>query len=505
MTASTIKFFLQLTVVVAISRCSSESTKPNFVVILTDDQDITIGGMTPMKKTQKLIANEGITFPNAFVTTPICCPSRTSILTGLYQHNHRTVNNSFEGNCFGRKWQNELEPYALPVPLRSLGYKTFYAGKYLNQYGRKEKGTAHVPPGWDWWIGLVGNSRYYNYTLSVNGSRVQHGDQEGDYLTDVITSYSLEFLKQKDVLSSGFFMMLAPPAPHAPFTPAQSYSGYFKHVTAMRTKNFNVPSKHKHWLLRMPPEELPTTTLKTLDTYYHKRWETLLSVDDMVESVVNTLNSMNVLNNTYIIYTSDNGFHIGQFALPWDKRQPYEFDISVPMLVRGPGIPKKKVIYDIVLNIDLAPTIIDIANASPLINMDGKSFKQLLISVNKTNKRGFLVEYVGEGNDETIDPKCHLPVDNDISQCVQAASCKCQDSRNNTYTCLRYMSSAENIIYCQFSDSENYKEAYNLNADPYQLTNLAYNLSSDSESWYVKVLKYLSSCVGLKCNSLMTR
>ncbi|XP_047106793.1 N-acetylglucosamine-6-sulfatase-like [Schistocerca piceifrons] len=477
------------------------ANKPNFVIILTDDQDITLGGMTPMQKAQSLIGDMGVTFNNAFVTTPVCCPSRTSIISGLYQHNHRTVNNTEEGNCFGERWREEVEPYAFPTVLNSDGYRTFYAGKYLNMYGYTSEGVTHVPPGWDWWIGLAGNSQYYNYSLSVNGTEVKHGDSEEDYLTDLITSYSLDFLRQSDILSSGFMMMLCPPSAHAPFTPSKKYTDYFRNVTAMKTQNFNLPvGEDKHWLLRMSPSVLPESTLEILDAHYRNRWETLLSVDDLIESVIMELESLGVLDNTYIIYTSDHGFHIGQFAMPWDKRQPYEFDIRIPLLVRGPGVPKGQIISDPVLNIDIAPTVIDIANLSSLVELDGKSFKESLAGQNTTG-REFVIEYVGEGSDLTVDEECPLVLDNKLMYCSVDGSCKCQDSRNNTYSCLRRISAAENILYCQFDDDEAFKEAYDINADPDQLNNLAYQLSADVVSEYESTLQYMSTCAGAACNS----
>ncbi|KAK5598528.1 hypothetical protein CRENBAI_008897 [Crenichthys baileyi] len=148
--------------------------------------------MTPMKKTKELIGEAGATFVNAFTVTPLCCPSRSSMLTGQYPHNHEVRNNSLSGNCSSVKWQQGPEAEAFPIYLSKQKYQTFFAGKYLNQYGIKDAGdVGHVPPGWDQWNALVGNSQYYNYTLSVNGKAEQHGDSyEKDYLTDLIVSHN---------------------------------------------------------------------------------------------------------------------------------------------------------------------------------------------------------------------------------------------------------------------------------------------------------------------------
>nr|CAD7455639.1 unnamed protein product [Timema tahoe] len=481
-----------------LSYCQNRS---NIVVILTDDQDLTLGGLTPMIKTQSLIGSMGATFTNAFVTTPVCCPSRSSILTGVYLHNHGTVNNSVSGGCSSKSWQATQEPRSFSVPIHSAGYTTFYAGKYLNQYGKPlVGGAAHVPPGWDWWVGLEGNSVYYNYTLSVNGTSKEFTNQ---YLTNVILDYGLEFLRSQRNTSTNFFMLLATPACHAPFTPEPKYKDYFSDVQVMKTPNFNISNTtSKHWLLRMSPTPLPGNMLPTLDDVYRNRWKTLLTVDDMVETVISELNNLGILNDTYIVFTSDHGYHVGQFSLPWDKRQPYESDIRVPLLIRGPNISTNKLVTQPVLSIDLAPTLLEMAGLDPPDYMDGVSYLSFLTDerVKVDWERVFLVEYHGEGETNTVDTACPLPRDDTLAQCVLDEMCKCQDSKNNTYTCVRHLSQDEDFIFCQFYDDENFQEAYNLHTDPYQLDNLAQTLDTDNVSWYTYTLSRLKSCSGTSCH-----
>ena len=132
---------------------------PNIVLFLTDDQDSELGGMEPLTKARSWIAQNGATFENSFVSTPVCCPSRSSILTGLYQPHTKVVNNTVEGNCWGSEWRDKSEKHTFASVLKAeSNYTTFYAGKYLNRYGDHGNDLA-VPPGWDWWAGLVGNSR----------------------------------------------------------------------------------------------------------------------------------------------------------------------------------------------------------------------------------------------------------------------------------------------------------------------------------------------------------
>jgi N-acetylglucosamine-6-sulfatase len=164
---------------------SAQQQRKNIVFVLTDDQDMILGGLTPMTKLKKLVIDKGILFKNAFVTTPICCPSRSSILTGKYIHNHGAHNNTIAGNCAGADWVAKNEVNTTAAYLKALGYRTMFAGKYLNQYGSTTEPLTHVPPGWDSWLGLKGNSVYYNYAVSDNGVQVKHGsDYSSDYFTD---------------------------------------------------------------------------------------------------------------------------------------------------------------------------------------------------------------------------------------------------------------------------------------------------------------------------------
>ncbi|XP_069773999.1 glucosamine (N-acetyl)-6-sulfatase (Sanfilippo disease IIID), b [Narcine bancroftii] len=475
-------------------------TRRNIVLILTDDQDVELGGMTPLKKTQALIGDAGVTFTNAFVATPLCCPSRSAILTGKYPHNHLVRNNSLSGNCSSAQWQKVMEPQVFSVHLKKRGYQTFYAGKYLNQYGNpKVGGTAHVPMGWDHWHTLVGNSKYYNYTLSVNGAMERHGDDyQKDYLTDLIGNRSMEFLESRKKYAP-FFMMLATPACHSPWMAAPRYSKSYIRIKAPRNGSFNVHGKNKHWLIRQAQTPMKSTSIKYLDFIYRQRWQTLLSVDDLVEKVINKLKEVKELDNTYIFYTSDNGYHTGQFSLPMDKRQLYEFDIRVPLLVRGPGIKPKQNVKEPVLNIDLAPTFLNIAGYDELKTMDGSSFLPLMVaSQNKIRWRtDFLVEYTGEGRDK-VDPMCPH-VGPGEAQCFP--DCVCEDAFNNTYACVRTLAKSD-LQYCEFADSENFVEVYNLTSDPHQLTNI---IKSVNPSLLVKMnqrLIKLESCSGNDCRTV---
>uniref|UniRef100_A0A8C1KJ65 N-acetylglucosamine-6-sulfatase n=2 Tax=Cyprinus carpio TaxID=7962 RepID=A0A8C1KJ65_CYPCA len=414
--------------------------RANIVLILTDDLDVSIGGMVS-------ILSRKIGFVvSVFVASPLCCPSRASILTGKYPHNHHVVNNTLEGNCSSTAWQKTQEPETFPAFLQKQGtYQTFFAGKYLNEYGNKKAGgVEHVPPGWDHWFALERNSKYYNYTLSVNGRAQRHGQNYSeDYLTDVLD---------------------------------------------------------KHWLIRQAKTPMTNSSVEFLDNAYRKRWRTLLSVDDLVEKVVRKLEVRGELSNTYVIFTSDNGYHTGQFSLPVDKRQLYEFDIRVPLLVRGPNIKPNQTSPLLIANVDLGPTILDIAGYN--VNetqMDGMSFLPIMTSKGNSStwRSDILVEYEGEGSN-TSDPACPL-LGPGVSECFP--DCVCEDSYNNTYACVRTVAQAANLQYCEFDDNEVFVEVYNLTADPFQLSNIAKSIDQEVLEKMNHRLMMLQSCSGQSCRT----
>ncbi|KAG7260415.1 hypothetical protein CRUP_034965, partial [Coryphaenoides rupestris] len=383
--------------------------KPNVLLVLTDDLDVAIGGLSPLVKTK----------------------NRASILTGRYPHNHHVVNNTLEGNCSSVAWQKSLEPLTFPALLHAkASYQTFFAGKYLNQYGdAKAGGLGHVPLGWTRWIGLERNSKYYNYTLSPES----HGaDYSKDYLTMSLANVSLDFLRHKSK-NEPFFMMVSTPAPHSPWTPAPHYRDKYNDTRAPRDPNFNVHGKDKHWLIRQAKTPMSNS------------WRTLLSVDDLVERLVQELEAQNELDNTYVFFTSDNGYHTGQFSLPLDKRQLYEFDIRVPLMVRGPNIKANQTSPLLVANVDLGPTMLDIAG----------------LDVN-----GTLMDGMRAGQRQQLEDRCAggvrgggaqrrrplLPVLRPgVSECFP--NCVCEDSFNNTYACVRRPSPPlPTSKYCEFDE-----------------------------------------------------
>ena len=356
------------------------SSQPNIVLILTDDQDLLMGSMDAMPLTRSLIGDQGMVMENFFVPNPLCCPARASLLRGQHGHNTQILYNTPPSGGFQRFLELGLEDATVATALHGAGYRTGLLGKYLNAYPSLDDPT-HIAPGWDYWWVPTTESAYasYNYTVNDNGTPVTYGSQPQDYITDVIAGKAIEFITTTASASPAppLFLMVSVYAPHSPFVPAPRFANAFPDAQVPRTPGFNESdmSDKPTFMQVFPP--LTAANIASFDSDQRKRMQMLAAVDELVAGVIQTLDTQGVLNNTYIVFTSDNGLHMGQHRFVAGKGTPYEEDTHVPFMVRGPGIPAGTVRNDVGEIIDLAPTFAEIAGTTLAVPSDGRSLLPL--------------------------------------------------------------------------------------------------------------------------------
>lgn len=450
---------------------------PNIVLIMTDDQDV--NSMSVMPKTQNLLVSQGINFVNSFVDFPVCCPSRASMITGQAAHNHKILGLVPETDGGYGKFV-PTENNTLPVWLQKAGYITAHIGKYLNGYG-KETDPSHIPPGWNAWYGLVDNYtyRYYNYIINENGKLVTYGDKESDYQTDVLAKKAVDFIISQRESSQPFFLQITPVAPHAAIIsysddnpePAPRHKGFFKNLSLPQPPSFNEADMSDKPQFMQAHPSLSAEAIDRLAKHFRNRRESLLAVDDLVEKVVNALREANKLDNTVIIYTSDNGYFQGEHRRPGNKYLAYEESIRVPLIIRGPNIPKNETRSQMVSNLDVAATIVEIAKAIPERILDGRSLSSLFGNFSNLMWRTALL--------------------------IQGAD---QDGTNPKAFHGRYQAVRTSSYLYVDHPTTNEEELYDLTRDPYQLKSEHNNsVYSQIKKKLREILNSLRNCVGSAC------
>jgi N-acetylglucosamine-6-sulfatase len=459
-----------------LDQAAAAQARPNIVVIETDDQ--TLESMRVMDNVNSLIGGQGATFRNNFVNYSLCCPSRATFLTGQYMHNHRVFGNKAPSGGFSR-FQALHGNNNLAVWLRRAGYYTALFGKYLNGYVN----DPPVPPGWSEWRAAAPDTqtqRVYDYTLNENGTLVNYGTSPADFKQDVLTWKAVNFVNRRAPLPRPFFLWLTYTAPHSggpdpnpnppgncqdSAKPAPRHAHAFDSEPLPRPPNFNeadVSDKPAH--MRRHPL-LTADQITDIQRKYRCELESLLSVDEGVKKIVDALRAKAELANTVLIFTSDNGYFHGEHRIYDTKTHIYEESIRVPLEMRGPGIPRGVNVSDLSINADLAPTIVDVANASPGLVMDGRSLIPVAQQPGIEQGRELLVE---------------------------APSLFEQPSSKAIRT--------ERYMYAEHGTGE--RELYDLNRDPFELD------SRHDDPAYATVkaqlaarLHELRSCAGSSCRS----
>jgi arylsulfatase A-like enzyme len=392
-------------------------------------------------------------------------------LRGQYAHNTGIFTNNLPDGGFAKVHTDGLENSTVATWLQAAGYRTALFGKYLNGYPNTDSGKTYIPPGWTRWVSPNGGSPYseYNYSLNQNGTTVSYGSAPEDYLVDVLSNKAATFINNTltNYPNKPFFLYVAPYIPHGPATPPPRYANDFPGLQAPRTASFNEAdvSDKPAWVRNKAL--LTSTQIANIDDFYRKRRQSIQAVGDLVENLVNTLQAKGELNNTYIFFTSDNGFHQGQHRLNSGKNSAYEEDLNVPLVVRGPGVPAGAVVNAITANVDLAPTWAEIAGVTPPSFVDGRSLLPFLSGATPPVwRQALLLEHGGpsitsSSSDPLLEPQDAFD--------VQASSTGGAPIFVGLRTKNQAIGTHGPINYVEYDTGE--RELYDLSVDPDQLTN----------------------------------
>lgn len=343
--------------------------RPDFVFVLTDD--LTLNLLSHMPHVQAL-KRAGSTMSRYYVVDSLCCPSRSAIFTGEYPHDDGVFTNNGSDGGYGAYNRNGDPSKSFAVALHRAGYRTAMMGKYLNGYSPADKAA----PGWDEWDVAGNGYPEFGYSLNEDGTQRYYGHHANDYLTDVLSAKAEAFISASALAAKPFMLEVATFAPHAPYTPAPRYAHAASQVAYPRTGAWNRrPANPPSWLKGRPP--LTAAEQHEITVAYRKRVEADLSVDDMIGNLEAELISAGVARKTYFIFSSDNGYHMGEYRLMPGKQTAFDTDIHVPLIVSGPGVPAGKVIRQLTSSIDLSPTFESLAGLRVPALVDGHSLARL--------------------------------------------------------------------------------------------------------------------------------
>jgi N-acetylglucosamine-6-sulfatase len=505
---------------------AAQDGRPNILVVMTDDQ--AQADLAHMPNVKRLLAARGTTFADAVDSFPLCCPSRATFITGQYAHNHGVAGNFYPFGWYGMKHRANT----LPAWLQGAGYRTALIGKWLNGYGARDA-HGEVPAGFDTWRGLLDVSAYdyYNFVMNQNGKLKSWGDPDfarklvefakievipnpgglqgvlaqlqrffgpapytywgaenpKDYSPDVTGQITEQLVRAESQSKKPFFIWWAPAAPHREDVattlmgrpgrdprPAPRYESKSSSFKLPKPPSFNETDfADKPSNMQNAAKSMSQAQIDQLQLDYEGRIGSLLAVDDHVKTLIRTLKQTHQLQNTLIVFVSDNGWLQGQHRVTGDKFLPYEESVRIPLIVRGPGVPAGKTVKGQVANIDFAPTLVDAANANAGRKMDGVSLLPTIRNPRKRPKRVIEIEAL-----ERL-------FEGDIP--VNAWDRPYKGVRTDRYTYVVYTETGE-------------RELYDRRKDPYQLNNIAGNPAySQIEAKLAAQLKQLDRCKGHSC------
>jgi N-acetylglucosamine-6-sulfatase len=452
---------------------SPQRARPNVLVVMTDDQ--TVESLRVMGNVKTLLADQGTTFDASFASFSLCCPSRATFLTGQYAHNHGVMGNAPPAGGYVKLDSSNT----LPVWLQRAGYHTVHIGKYLNGYPGSNR--THVPAGWTEWYGSIDPSTYqfYNYTLNENGRLVAYGSDAASYQADVYSRKAVDAVRRLAPAQTPFFLSVAFLAPHsggpresddprnlATPVPAPRHRNRFAAEPFPQSPSFNEADVADKPLGVRTRPLLSAREIADVTENYRQRLESLLAVDEAVAAIVAALRETGELEQTLIVFTADNGFFHGEHRVPSGKVLLYEPSIRVPLVLRGPGVPRGERVSELVANIDVAPTIVDATGAQPQRVLDGRSLLPLARDTGRRTGRDILIERGPGGNNQQI------------------------------FTALR----TARYLYAEYSNGE--RELYDLVRDPAQLTSLHADPAHQGlRTVLAERLARLRTCAGDACRA----
>ncbi|KAH0439685.1 sulfatase [Colletotrichum camelliae] len=461
------------------------SSRPNIVFVLTDDQDLHMNSLEYIPLIQNRLIEQGTLYKKHFCTTAVCCPSRASLWTGKLAHNTNVTDLNPPYGGFPIFVKNGHNENYLPIWLQDAGYSTFYTGKMFNAHTVWNYDSPHLK-GWNGSDFLLDPNTYDYWNATFQRNKDKPVNHLGEYSTDLVAQKAYGFLDDAVEAGKPFFLAVAPIAPHSNVNSsvllpvkgpdddvpvsddkfrtsipkaAKRHEKLFPDAKVPRTENFN-PDKPSgaDWIRRQP--KLSDENVEYNDEHYRGRLRALQAVDELVDGLIDRLEKHGLLDNTYIFYTTDNGYHISQHRLQPGKECGYETDINIPLIVRGPGIPKGGVTEAVTAHVDLVPTILSLAGAPLRADFDGApiplSAKEL--TEPPLTREHVNVEYWGWAITES-----KFGFNGDDTKRIF----------NNTYKALRVVGEGYNLYYSVWCTNEH--ELYDMTTDPGQLHNLLHD------------------------------
>ncbi|WP_229074918.1 sulfatase [Actinoplanes sp. DH11] len=455
---------------------TSLTDRPNIVFVLVDDLS---ENLLPYMPEVRRLQADGTSFGNYTVTDSLCCPSRASILTGRYPHNTGIVKNHGSDGGFLLFRSRGGEKSTIATDLRRAGYRTAFLGKYLNEY---QPAMRHVPPGWDVWAAGGDAYAHVDYALNENGTVRRYGSRPQDYLTDVLAAKARDFITSAAARPEPFFVEVSTYNPHLPYPPAPRDADSFPGLTAPRGPAYGkVPKNAPAWLA--PHSPLTPAQIAHMDRGFRKRVQSVQSIDRMLGDLRATLERTGAAARTLVVFSSDNGYHLGEYRLNPGKQTAFDTDVKVPLIAAGAGVRAGQVVDALAENIDLRPTFAELAGARVPAEVDGRSLAPLLTGGVPVGWRsGALVEH----SDPAADP-----ADPDYQGVSENVPPSYRAMRTGRFT------------YVEYADGS--REYYDRVTDPHQLLNLADGLDPERRTDLHAALHDLATCSGTACHAVTVR